>query len=67
MSSDINIEGCFLGMQELGVFPWPGGFVWVLALLPVWYYVMELNLLSSILLLLFACSMARGHEETSNS
>ena len=37
----------------------------VLALLPVWYYGMELIPLSSPLLLLSACSMARGQEETS--
>ena len=34
----------------------------VLALFPVWYYDMELTPLSSILLLLSACSMARGQE-----
>ena len=39
----------------------------VLALLPVWYYGMELTSLSPVLLLLFACSMARGQEETSSS
>ena len=39
----------------------------VLALLPVWYYGMELTPLFSVLLLLFACSMARGQEETSTS
>ena len=39
----------------------------VLALLPIWYYGMELTPLSSVLLLLFACSMARGKEETSTS
>ena len=39
----------------------------VLTLLPVWYYGMELTPLSSVLLLLSACSMARGHEETSTS
>ena len=39
----------------------------VLALLPVWYSGMELILLSSILLLLSAFSMARGQEETSTS
>ena len=50
-----------------GWFPWPGGFVCVLALLPVWYYDMELTPLSSVLLLLSACSMARGQEETSTS
>ena len=65
MSSDV--EGCFLSMLELGFFFWLGGFVLVLALLPVWYYVMELTSLSSVLLLLFACSMARGQEETSTS
>ena len=39
----------------------------VLALLPVWYYGMELIPLSSVLLLLYACSMVRGQEETSTS
>ena len=39
----------------------------VLALLPFWYYGMELILLSSSLLLLSACSMARGQEGTSTS
>ena len=39
----------------------------VLTLLPVWYYGMELILISSLLLLLSACSMARGQEETSTS
>ena len=41
--------------------------MFVLALLPVWYYGMELNPLSSILLLLSAYSMARCQEETSTS
>ena len=67
MFVDINVGGCFLGMLELGVFPWPGGFVCVLAILPVWYYGMELTPLSSVLLLLSACSMARSQEETSTS
>ena len=35
--------------------------------LPVWYYGMELIPLSLLLLLLSACSMARGLEETSTS
>ena len=39
----------------------------VLALLPVWYYGMELTPLSSVLLLLCTCSMVRGQEETSTS
>ena len=39
----------------------------VLALLPVWYYGMEFTSLSSVLLLLSACSMVRGQEETSTS
>ena len=39
----------------------------VLALLPVWYYDMELTPISSVLLLLSACSMVRGQEETSTS
>ena len=50
-----------------GGFSWLGGFVCVLALLPVWYYGMELTSLSSVPLLLSACSMARGQEETSTS
>ena len=54
-------------MPELGVFPWPVGFPCVLSLLPVWYYGMELTLLSSAILLLSVCSMARGQEETSTS
>ena len=44
-----------------------GRFMCVLTLLPVWYYGMELIPLSSPLLLLSACSMARGQEETSTS
>ena len=36
VSGDVNVRGCFWGMLELGVFPWPGGFVCVLALIPVW-------------------------------
>ena len=67
MSDDVNVGGCFLGMLEPGVFPWLGGFVCVLTLLPVWYYDMELTPLSSVLLLLSACSMTRGQEETSTS
>ena len=39
----------------------------VLALLPIWYYDMELTPLSSVLLLLSACSMVRGQEETFTS
>ena len=39
----------------------------VLALLLVWYYGMELIPLFFVLLLLSACSMARGQEETSTS
>ena len=64
---DGNVEGCFYGMPELGVFPWPVGFACVLALLPFWYYDMESTPFSSVLLLLFACSMARVQEETSTS
>ena len=67
VSGDMNVGRCFLGMLKLGVFPWLGRFVCVLALLPVWYYSMELTLFSSFLLLLSACSMARGQEETSTS
>ena len=63
----MNVEGCFLGMLELGVFPLHGRFGCVLALLHVWYYDMEPTPLSSVLLLLSACSMARGQEETSTS
>ena len=37
------------------------------ALLPIWYYDMELTPLSSVLLLLPSCSMARGQEKTSTS
>ena len=47
--------------------PGSGRFMCILALLPVWYYGMELIPLSSPLLLLSACSMARGQEETSSS
>ena len=50
-----------------GGFPWFGGFMCVLSYLPDWYYGMELIPLSSVLLLLSACSMARSHEETSTS
>ena len=39
----------------------------VLALLPVWYYGMELTSISYVLLLLVACSMERGQKETSTS
>ena len=48
-------------------FSWLGWFMCVLALLPVWYYGMKLTSLSSVLLLLSACNMARGQEETSTS
>ena len=55
-------------MLELGgVFPWFGRFMCVLALLPIWYCGMELIPLSSVLLLLSACNMARGQEEASTS
>ena len=50
-----------------GGFPWSSRFMCVLALLPIWYYGMELILLSLLLLLLSACSMARGQEGTSTS
>ena len=50
-----------------GVFPESGRFMCVLALLLVWYYGMELIPLSAAPLLLSACSMARGQEETSTS
>ena len=39
-----------------GVFPGSGRFMCVLALLPVWYYGMELIPLSPLLLLLSSCS-----------
>ena len=39
----------------------------ILSLLPVWYYGLELTPLSSVLLLLFACSMTKGQKETSTS
>ena len=50
-----------------GVFPGSGRFMCVLAFLPVWYYGMKLIPLSLLLLLLSACSIARGQEETSTS
>ena len=49
-------------MPELGV-----RFTCVIALVPFWYYSMELTPFSSVLLLLSTCSMARGQEETSTS
>ena len=67
MSGDVNVGGCFLGMLDLGIFPWPDGFMCVLAFLLVWYCDMELTPLSSVLLLLSTCNMARGQEETSTS
>ena len=67
VSSDVNVRGCFLGMLELRVFLWPCGFMRVLALLPVWYYDMELTPLSSVLLLLSAFNMARSQEKTSTN
>ena len=45
----------------------PGRFMCVIALLSIWYCVMELIPNFPFLLLLFACSMARGQEETSIS
>ena len=54
----------FLGhARTRGVFPGSGRFMCFLAVLPVWYYGMELIPLSSALLLLSACSMAIGKEE----
>ena len=47
MSGDV--EECFLGILEPGGFSWLSGFVCVLALLPDWYYGMELTSLSSVL------------------
>ena len=68
VSNDMNVGRCFLDTLELGgVFPWSGGFMCVLAFLRIWYYRMELTSLSSVLLLLSTCSMARGQEETSTS
>ena len=65
---DRNVGGCFLDTFELrGVFPWFSRFMCVLVLLPVWYYNMEQIPLSSVLLFLSTCSMARGKEETSTS
>ena len=55
------------GGGGVGKFPWSSGFMCVLALLPVWYYDMELTPLSFVLLLLSTCSMARGQEEASTS
>ena len=58
----------FSGHVRTGeVFLGSGRFMCVLALLPVWYYGMELFPLSTLLLLLSVCSMARGQEETSTS
>ena len=80
VSGDRNVGGCFLNTLELGKgggggggggggwwFPWPSKFKCVLALLPVWYYCMELTPLSFVLFMLSACSMARGQEETSTT
>ena len=60
-------EGVFWVCYNWGVFPLLGRLMSVLTLLPVWYYGMELTPLLSVLLLLSACSMARGQEETSTS
>ena len=58
----------FLGhARTQGGFPGSSRFMCVLALLLVWYYGMELIPLSSPFLLLSACSMARGQEETSTN
>ena len=57
----------FLGHARTGEGFKSGRFMCVLALLLVWYYGMDLISLSSPLLLLSACSMARGQEETSTS
>ena len=46
---------------------WFGRFMYILALFLVWYYGMEPIPLSLLLLLLSACSMARGQEETPTS
>ena len=68
VSSDRIVGGCFQNMLEPGgFFPGSGRFMCVLALSPVWYYGMELIPLSFPLLLLSACSMARGQEKTSTS
>ena len=42
-------------------------FACVLALVPFWYYGMELTPFLYVFLLLFACSMERGQEETSTN
>ena len=58
----------FLGhARTVGVFPGSGRFMCILALLLVLYYSMELIPFSPLLLLLSACNMARGQEETSTS
>ena len=49
------------------VVPRSGRFMCVLTILLVWYYRMKLIPLSPLLLLLSACNMARGQEETSIS
>ena len=54
-------------MPELGVFPWPVGFACILALLPFWYYGIEMTPFSFVFLFLSAYSMAREQEETSTS
>ena len=50
-----------------GGFPGSSRFMCVLALLPVWYYGMELIPFPPLLLLLSPCSMEGGKEETSTS
>ena len=50
-----------------GGVPESGKSMCFLALLLVWYYGMELISLAAALLLLSACNMARGQEETSTS
>ena len=60
----LELEGG--GGGGVGV-PGSGRFMCVLALLPVWYYAMELIPLSPLLLLLSSCNMARGQEKTSTS
>ena len=68
VSGDRIVGGCFQDTLELeGVFPGSGRFMYFLTYLPVWYYGMKLIPLSLLLLLLSACSMARGQEETSTN
>ena len=67
VSSDRIVGGCFQDTLELKGFFLSHRFMYVLALLLDGYYGMEMIPLSPLLLLLSACSMARGQEETSTS